>query len=116
MNTRRYSLIDRLVSDLDQAVRTMMPPKKSSQTHPGSAYDDLVLTEPQKQLSAGLMRVNHAGEVSAQALYRGQALVSRDEKVRGTLERAAQEEYQHLDWRNQRLRELDSSPSRLTPL
>jgi ubiquinone biosynthesis monooxygenase Coq7 len=116
MNTRRYSLIDRLVSDLDQAVRTMLPPKKSSQTHPGSAYDDLVLTEPQKQLSAGLMRVNHAGEVSAQALYRGQALVSRDEKVRGTLERAAQEEYQHLDWCNQRLRELDSSPSRLTPL
>lgn len=116
MNTRRYSLIDRLVSDLDQAVRTILPPTKAAQTHPGVGYDDLGLTEKQRRQSAGLMRVNHAGEVSAQALYRGQALVSRNDKVRSTLEQAAQEEYQHLDWCNQRLRELDSKPSRLTPI
>jgi ubiquinone biosynthesis monooxygenase Coq7 len=116
MNNRRYSLIDRLVSDLDQALRTVLPPGKTASTHPGSTFEDLEMGEREKRLSAGLMRVNNAGEVSAQALYRGQALVSRDDRVRRTLEQAAQEEYQHLDWCNQRLGELDSMPSRLTPL
>lgn len=73
------------------------------------------LAEPERQLVAGLMRVNHAGEVAAQGLYHGQALVARDPAVRQVLERAAREESDHLAWCEERLRELQDRPSRLHP-
>jgi 3-demethoxyubiquinol 3-hydroxylase len=74
------------------------------------------LSEPERQLSAELMRVNHAGEIAAQGLYHGQALVARNPEVRNLLEQAAREETDHLAWCEERLLELKDRPSRLDPL
>lgn len=74
------------------------------------------LDDRERRHSAGLMRVNHAGEVAAQALYRGQALAARDISVRASMEQAAREEGDHLVWCRARLEELDAAPSRLDPL
>ena len=83
--------------------------------HPTASPDD-VLGERERRRSARLMRVNHAGEVAAQALYRGQALAARDPAVRTAMDRAAREEGDHLAWCRARLEELGSAPSRLDPL
>lgn len=91
----------------------MFAPPRASQSAPGPA--PLPLAEDQRRLAAGLMRVNHAGEVAAQGLYHGQALVARDPAVRGLLEQAAREESDHLAWCEQRLQELHDRPSRLHP-
>jgi ubiquinone biosynthesis monooxygenase Coq7 len=84
--------------------------------NPAANADDTQLTEFERRHSAGLMRVNHAGEVAAQALYHGQALTARREAVRDALDRAAREENDHLAWCEQRLCELDSRNSYLAPL
>lgn len=91
----------------------MFAPPRASRPAPGTPAGSL--TEAERQLSAGLMRVNHAGEVAAQGLYHGQALVARDPAVRRVLEQAAREETDHLAWCEQRLGELQDRPSHLHP-
>jgi len=108
--------LDRLLAAADNALRTLAadsPPGRPSPAQ-GAARAPLAAAA---QLEAGrLMRVNHAGEVAAQALYLGQALVARDPATRDTLLRAAAEEGDHLAWCAERLRELDAPRSALTPL
>jgi ubiquinone biosynthesis monooxygenase Coq7 len=107
------SLADQLLASADRALRAMFAPPRASRPAPGTPAGSL--TEAERQLSAGLMRVNHAGEVAAQGLYHGQALVARDPAVRRVLEQAAREETDHLAWCEQRLRELNDRPSLLHP-
>jgi ubiquinone biosynthesis monooxygenase Coq7 len=83
---------------------------------PGGPAEGPPLSDPERREAAALMRVNHAGEIAAQALYHGQALVARSEATRGMLLEAAREETDHLAWCETRLKELDSRPSLLNPL
>ncbi|MBL6751389.1 MAG: 2-polyprenyl-3-methyl-6-methoxy-1,4-benzoquinone monooxygenase [Nevskia sp.] len=84
--------------------------------YPAADAPEAELSEGERRHAAGLMRVNHAGEVSAQALYQGQALVARDPRIREHLRKAAAEERAHLEWCRERLHELGEAPSRLSPL
>ena len=114
--TRQFSRLDRWLIDAERALTTTLgAPPPASRPLPASA-DPIELSEDERRHAAGLMRVNHAGEVSAQALYFGQAAVARDPSTRATLLHAAAEEGDHLAWCAQRLKELDSRPSRLDPL
>jgi ubiquinone biosynthesis monooxygenase Coq7 len=106
--------IDKLLIAADEALRTLSGVATAGRAAPGREEGEPG-TEEQRQLSAGLMRVNHAGEICAQALYSGQALVARDPQVRQALEAAGAEERDHLAWCGQRLSELRSRPSYLTP-
>ena len=107
--------LDRALIVADNALRTLSGAVVPSRPTPGSR--DASPAQPeQRRLVAGLMRVDHAGEVCAQALYAGQSLMARDGKVRSALERAGAEERDHLAWCAERLRELDSRPSLLAPL
>jgi ubiquinone biosynthesis monooxygenase Coq7 len=83
---------------------------------PGDSLPEAELSEAQRRDVAGLMRVNHVGEICAQALYQGQAITSRDAGLRSSLEKAADEETEHLAWTEQRIRELDGRTSVLNPL
>ncbi len=116
MSTRNFSPIDNLFIHLDQAVRTVFgAPLTTERTNPADACDEATLASEERRRAAGLMRVNHAGEVSAQGLYQGQALTARLSDVREKMERAALEENDHLAWCEQRLQELDSRASVLGP-
>jgi ubiquinone biosynthesis monooxygenase Coq7 len=111
------TLLDPFISAVDRALRAVLAPAQASRSNPAQTVPESPdLTDPQRQQSAALMRVNHAGEVAAQALYHGQALTARSESTRALLLEAAKEEEDHLAWCEQRLRELDSQPSRLNPL
>ena len=117
MDTRRYSPFDRLVMALDQALKTLAGPVQTTgRKNPADDQPETELTGDQKKLIAGLMRVNHSGEVCAQALYQGQALTAKLPGVREKMERAAIEENDHLEWCATRLEELESRPSLLNPL
>ncbi len=113
---RRLSLIDRLLADAQNALETVAGAVRAERPNPGTAEADVVLDEAERRHAAGLMRINHVGEVCAQALYVGQAAVARDPRTRAQLQAAAQEESDHLAWCADRLRELDSRPSLLNPL
>ncbi len=112
---RTTSFIDKVISEVDTALRTISPPLKRSAVRisPAEAIADSALTSLEKKHSAGLMRVNHAGEVCAQALYQGQALTAQLTHIRKQMTEAAIEETDHLAWCEQRLYELDSKPSQL---
>ena len=111
------SLLDPLIAAADRALRAVWAPAQASRPAPIPAVGEKVeLSDAQRRESAALMRVNHAGEVAAQALYHGQALTARSESTRTLLLNAAREEEDHLAWCEQRLSELDSGPSRLDPL
>jgi ubiquinone biosynthesis monooxygenase Coq7 len=117
MMIRRYSPLDHLVMNLDQAVRTLAGnPLVSGRRNPADEREEVELGDAEKTESARLMRVNHAGEVAAQALYQGQALTARLEAVRERMEQAAQEENDHLDWCEERVRQLGEHLSYLNPL
>lgn len=117
MNVRHFSPMDRLIAQIDQGLRTVAgKPLVTERPNPADAVAEGNLTEEQKRLAAGLMRVNHAGEVSAQALYQGQALTARSDDVKTQMERSAQEENDHLEWCEQRLKQLDSRTSLLNPV
>ena len=117
MSTRQYSLLDRLLSQSDQAMRTLVPgAAQPGRPSPAQHLRTDAVAEQQRRHIAGLMRINHTGEVCAQALYQGQALTARLPEVRGKMEQAAAEEVDHLAWCEQRLRELDSRTSVLNPL
>jgi ubiquinone biosynthesis monooxygenase Coq7 len=110
------SPIDHLIVNIDQGMRTIFgKPDITERANPAVNMDEPTLSDQDKRHSAGLMRVNHAGEIAAQALYQGQALTARNSQVRENMERAAQEENDHLDWCENRLKELDSHTSYLAP-
>jgi 3-demethoxyubiquinol 3-hydroxylase len=108
-------LLDPFIAVADRALRAVFAPAQASRPTPGGPPDP-ELSDAQRREAASLMRVNHSGEVAAQALYHGQALTARSERTRTLLLNAAEEEEDHLAWCEQRLRELDSHTSRLNPL
>lgn len=114
---RHLSLIDKLLCEIDTAVRTLIVPehRKSVRQNPAQTIDETPLSAVEKRHIAGLMRVNHAGEVSAQALYQGQALTAQLATVKAQMTEAAEEEIDHLAWCEERLQELGSGPSLLNP-
>jgi ubiquinone biosynthesis monooxygenase Coq7 len=109
------SALDALLGAADNALRALLAPAQSARQIPGLP-PPAELSESERSHAAGLMRVDHAGEVAAQALYHGQALLARDTATRGFLLRAAREEGDHLAWTEQRLHELGAHTSRLNPL
>lgn len=117
MSERKLTGLDRLLLQADRALRTLSP---GTPTHtrpsPAREAEEAELSDVERRHAAGLMRVNHSGEVCAQALYQGQALTAKLPQVRGEMEQAADEEIDHLAWCEQRLRDLDSRPSLLNPL
>lgn len=114
---RRYSLFDRLIGHGDVALRTLAGTHAGDlRPLPGAEHPAADLPEEQRRHVAGLMRVNHTGEVCAQALYQGQALTARLPRVQKQMEDAAKEEEDHLAWCEQRLAELDSHTSLLNPM
>lgn len=115
--SRHHSALDRLLIGLQSALATTLGPPPISRTpYPAEGHDDAALDEAARRHAAGLMRINHAGEVAAQALYLGQAAVARREELREHLLDAAREEADHLAWCAERLDELGSRPSVLNPL
>ncbi len=114
---RHYSPADRLLMQADAALRTLLPfSGQPSRPSPAVPKNDSELTESETRHVAGLMRINHTGEVCAQALYQGQALTARLPQVRQAMEQAADEEIDHLAWCEQRIRQLGSHTSVLNPL
>jgi ubiquinone biosynthesis monooxygenase Coq7 len=117
MTERDYTPFDHLIMSFDQALRTLAgKPLITDRPNPADDRAEAELSEAEKHESMRLMRINHAGEVAAQALYQGQALTARLETVRDRMERAAEEENDHLDWCRQRVDELDGRVSYLNPL
>ena len=112
------SALDRLVAAADNALRTLTDAGAASRPYPVPAADPAAeaLGPAERRLSGALMRVNHVGEVCAQALYNAQALAARDPELRSRFEQASREETDHLAWTRQRLRELGSRASVLNPL
>jgi len=108
--------IDQFIIEFDRALRTIAAPARSQRPIPGAASPEVALDDAQRQHVAGLMRVNHCGEICAQALYQGQALTSRDPKIRDALRQAADEETEHLAWTATRISELGGRQSLLNPL
>lgn len=117
MEHRQLSPLDKLLAGANNALRTVAAPAgRSARKNPSAEIADAELDEKQKRHAAGLMRVNHAGEVAAQALYQGHATVARDKNIEEQMRRAADEEFDHLAWCEQRIHELGYEPSRLSPL
>jgi ubiquinone biosynthesis monooxygenase Coq7 len=116
MRQRRLSLVDKLITEVDSVMRTVTNRGNSAgRPSPSEGHTDAELSEQERQHVAGLMRVNHTGEVCAQALYQGQALTAKLPSVRDEMQEAAAEEVDHLVWCEQRLRELGSHTSYLNP-
>ncbi|WP_394237618.1 2-polyprenyl-3-methyl-6-methoxy-1,4-benzoquinone monooxygenase [Pseudomonas anguilliseptica] len=114
---RHFSPVDRLLLQADAALRTLLPfSGQPTRPSPAIVQPEAELDEQQAQHIAGLMRINHTGEVCAQALYQGQALTAKLPQVRQAMEHAADEEIDHLAWCEQRIRQLGSQPSILNPL
>ena len=117
MSTRQYSLFDRLLVQGEQAMRTLVPgAAQAARPSPAQHLRSDAVSDAQRKHVAGLMRINHTGEVCAQALYQGQALTAKLPDVREQMEHAAAEEIDHLAWCEQRLNELGSRTSLLNPL
>jgi ubiquinone biosynthesis monooxygenase Coq7 len=108
--------LDRLITAFDNGLRTLLAPAHSARAVPGAALAEPEMTAPERQVAAALMRVNHSGEICAQALYQGQALTARNATARAALEKAAVEETDHLAWTAQRIEELGGRASVLNPL
>ena len=116
MGQRRLSLVDRLIGEADTVLRTLSNRgNQAARPSPAAGHSETELNEGQRKHVAGLMRVNHTGEVCAQALYQGQALTARLPTVREEMDHAAEEEVDHLVWCEERLRQLDSRPSLFNP-
>ena len=117
MPDRRLDTLDRLLAGLDDMLRTAVAARaQPARDNPAADRKDEELSDAERRHAAGLMRVNHAGEVMAQALYRGQALTAGLDTVRETMEQAAREEEDHLAWCEARLAELGSGPRVLKPV
>ncbi len=117
MGNRKLTPLDRLLAGADNALRVVAAPAgQPARENPAARVAEGDLDDRQKRHAAGLMRVNHAGEVAAQGLYQGHAAVARDARTEAQMQHAADEEFDHLAWCEQRLRELDAEPSKLSPL
>jgi ubiquinone biosynthesis monooxygenase Coq7 len=116
MQERHLTRLDRLLAGANNALRTVAAPAgRPARPNPAADLAEADLDKAQKSHAAGLMRVNHAGEVAAQGLYQGHAAVARDPSIEEQIQRAAEEEFDHLAWCEQRLAELDEKPSLLSP-
>ena len=113
---RVLSPIDRVLNAADNFLRSVSTTPPSSRPYPARGIPETALSDEERKLSAALMRVNHAGEVAAQALYQGQALTASTPEMRALLHHAATEEADHLNWTAQRLEALNSRPSLLSPV
>jgi ubiquinone biosynthesis monooxygenase Coq7 len=107
---------DNIIIEFDRALRTVFASARSVRPVPGDAQPEAALDVGERRHVVGLMRVNHCGEICAQALYQGQSLTSRDPAVREALRGAADEETEHLAWTEQRIAELGGRKSLLNPL
>ncbi len=117
MRGRSLTPLDRLLVGANNALRTVSAPAgRPARRNPAAGVDEASLDDRQRVHAAGLMRVNHAGEIAAQGLYQGHAAVARDKSIEAQMQRAADEEFDHLAWCEQRLTELGAGPSRLSPL
>ncbi len=108
--------LDGLIVEFDKGLRTLFSQAHSVRSHPDAGMAELELSDSEKNKAAALMRVNHCGEICAQALYQGQALTARDPQVQRKLGEAAQEETEHLAWTARRVHELGGHLSVLNPL
>jgi 3-demethoxyubiquinol 3-hydroxylase len=108
--------IDRLIVSFDRGLRTLFAPAVATRTLPGDDIPEAEMSAAEREHAAALMRVNHTGEVCAQALYQGQALTARESRARAALEHAAQEETEHLAWTARRIDALGGRRSLLNPL
>ena len=116
MNPRQLTPLDRLLASANNALRTVAAPAgRSARSNPAENIIDADLNASQKRHAAGLMRINHAGEVAAQALYKGHATVARDKTIEAQMKHAANEEFDHLAWCEQRIHELGEDVSKLSP-
>jgi ubiquinone biosynthesis monooxygenase Coq7 len=114
---RQYHFPDHLIRQLDGALKTLTPSAaKSARPSPANCLAGAELTPSERKHAAGLMRINHTGEVCAQGLYQGQALTARLEQTRSSMQQAAQEEGDHLAWCQERLQQLNAKQSLLNPL
>jgi 3-demethoxyubiquinol 3-hydroxylase len=117
MSIRKLSAVDTAIVQFDRALHTLLPgTARANRANPAFGIAPLELDDAERRRSAGLMRINHTGEVCAQALYQGQAATAKLPSVRTAMERAADEEIDHLAWCEERLRALNSRPSLLNPL
>ena len=110
------SLIDRLIQEVDRGLRTVAAANVAARPNPADGSRESVAEDAARRHAAALMRVNHAGEIAAQALYHGQALTARNPRTREALLQAARDETDHLAWCEQRVRELDDRTSLLAPV
>lgn len=108
--------MDTLITEFDKGLRTLMAQPRSQRTHPDAAIADSDMSEAEKKQASALMRVNHTGEVCAQALYSGQALTAHSPHITTALQQAAQEETEHLAWCESRIKQLGGRTSLLNPL
>ena len=114
---RNHSFSDRIIAHIDNALKTLSPGAVNArEPNPGDQIQAPELTETEQKHIAGLMRINHTGEVCAQALYKGQSLTAKLADVRDSMEAAADEELDHLAWCDQRLKELNARTSILNPI
>ncbi len=113
MSARHYTFIDHLITQFDRGLSAALGEQHAARANPAQDLAEPALTSSQQRHSAALMRINHCGEICAQALYHAQALVARSSHTRSTLAHAAAEETDHLAWTHQRLRELNSHRSYL---
>src|SRR5258706_13857233 len=109
-------MLDALILEFDRALRTVAGVHRAGRASPAQSVPEGALDAEARAEAAALMRVNHVGEVCAQALYQGQALTARDRGAKAALEQAAREEQDHLAWSAERIRELGGRPSLLNPL
>lgn len=109
-------MLDQAIIEFDKALRTVFAAAPTARARPGEQLPEAELSSQEKRHAAALMRVNHVGEVCAQALYQGQALTSRDPATREALVQAAWEETEHLNWTEKRIEELGGRKSLLNPL
>jgi ubiquinone biosynthesis monooxygenase Coq7 len=117
MRQRTLTPLDRLLAGANNALRTVSAPAgRPARENPAADVAEASLDNRQRAHAAGLMRINHAGEVAAQGLYQGHAAVARDKSIEHQMQRAADEEFDHLAWCEERLTELGAAPSRLSPV
>jgi ubiquinone biosynthesis monooxygenase Coq7 len=109
-------MIDQLILQFDKALRTVFAPARTVRPVPGDELPDAPLEDAERRHAAALMRVNHVGEICAQALYQGQAMMSRDPAIREALQQASDEETEHLAWTERRIAELGGRKSLLNPI
>lgn len=108
-------MLDRFIIEFDKGLQTLFSEARSIRSYPDAHLPDGVMDDAEKKHAAALMRVNHSGEICAQALYQGQALTARDPVVQQKLQQAAQEETEHLAWTSKRVHELGGHLSVLNP-